>query len=111
MGPRRMREDISKIDASIARAVEYLGTHGASDQEVALVERVEATRQSGSSEEVLIALVNAGALQRCPMGFWQEVERAAVLVLPLHSPVIGPVERARRVQFHAWLQRRGKVDA
>jgi hypothetical protein len=59
----------------------------------------------------LVALVEAGALQRCPTGFWQEVERAAALVLPRHSPVISPVERARREQFHAWVQRHGQAEA
>jgi hypothetical protein len=32
-------------------------------------------------------------------------------VLPRHSPVISPVERARREQFHAWVQRQGKLGA
>ena len=103
-----MLEIFAQTEAAIARAVEFLGTHNASPAELAAIERVQAAQQRGSSEDVLTALVEAGALQRCPIGFWREVERAAVLVLPLHSQGISPVERSRRVEFYTLLRSAGE---
>lgn len=100
----RIREIIDATDTCIARALEFVGTLNATPEELAALTRVREAQETGSTEQEIVALAEVGRLQRCPPGFWREVERAAALVLPLHSPAIGPIERARREKLHVWLQ-------
>lgn len=100
----RIHEIIEATGICIARALEFVGTHNATTEELAAITRVREAQATGLTEQVILALAEVGRLQKCPPGFWREVERAAALVLPLHSPAIGPVERARREKLHVWLQ-------
>jgi hypothetical protein len=100
----RLREITAATDACVARALDFIGTHNAPAEELAAVDRLREAQAAGPLEGVIVALAEVGRLQRCPSGFWREVEQAATLVLPQHSPTIGPVERARRERFHTRLQ-------
>jgi hypothetical protein len=80
----RVREVIEATEASIARALGFIGTDNAPAEELVALDRLRAARAAGPVRDVILALAEVGRLQRCPAGFWREVRRAAHLAgIPL----------------------------
>ncbi|MGL4550578.1 MAG: hypothetical protein ACRC33_05280, partial [Gemmataceae bacterium] len=103
-----MREIIETVEGCVARAAEYIGTHNATAEELAAIDRLRAARESGTTDEVLVALIAVGDLQRSPVGFWREVQRAANLVW-LQHPMSAPTAQARE-RFHYLVGLRQRIE-
>jgi hypothetical protein len=79
MSQGKVQRLITATEAALKEAEGYLGTHNASSQELAALERHAELRDTGSCAEIIENLILLGELQGCPRGFWKALLKAATL--------------------------------